>query len=43
MFIDGDPFFKLALLFVAGVAVIWAIFQIPDFLSYLAKDKGDKS
>lgn len=40
MFIDGDPFFKLALIFVAIAFFVWVLFQLPDFIRYLS-GKGD--
>jgi hypothetical protein len=43
MFIDDDPFFKLALIFVAGVALFWGCFQLVVFLRSFSKSlESDK-
>lgn len=40
MFIDDDPFFKLALLFVAFVAVIWVVWTVVDYLVGTKKNEN---
>ena len=40
MFIDDDPFFKLVLLFVAFVAVIWAVWTVVDYLVGTKKNEN---